>query len=526
MSPQEECPYLSEELPLDDESNTATNSLETVWVAALARDWSSKELVVVFCFLTVCIFAMRSLWKRWKGPRVWMMGFTTYKPPASWKFGTDQWITKKKLFKFSTEDYEFSMRVLESNGLGEETYFPPGLIHEPPSITMKSAREEAELVMFGCLEELLEKTGVKASEIDIIVVNCSLFNPTPSLTSMVVNKFKLREDVESYNLSGMGCSAGVIAIHLVKDLMKARPNSRAVVISTENITQNIYLGKQRNMQITNTLFRVGGAAILLSNRPEDAQGARYELLHTVRAHLGGDDEAYDCVFQEEDSSGITGVRLNRSIIKVASRALTKNMTRLGPLILPWSELIKYAASVVSVMVRKRLEGKTVQDKPQPPTKGQEKVDGTSRSSDAKPSKEVPREKKIKGFVEPQLTLPPQLYYQPNFRKAVDHFCIHAGGRGVIDGIQKALHLSDDDVAPSRHVLKRYGNTSSSSIWYELEANEAQKDIQNNDKVWQVAFGSGFMCNSAVWRSVGAKLQSQGTKTRTTIQADIAQMRTH
>lgn len=36
--------------------------------------------------------------------------------------------------------------------------------------------------------------------------------------------------------------------------------------SLENITENVYLGNQRSMTITNCLFRLGGAAVLLSNK--------------------------------------------------------------------------------------------------------------------------------------------------------------------------------------------------------------------------------------------------------------------
>ena len=31
---------------------------------------------------------------------------------------------------------------------------------------------------------------------------------------------------------------------------------------------------------------------------------------------------------------------------------------------------------------------------------------------------------------------------PDFKKAVEHFCIHAGGRAVIDGIKENLKLTD------------------------------------------------------------------------------------
>ena len=55
-------------------------------------------------------------------------------------------------------------------------------------------------------------------------------------------------------------------------------------------------------------------------------------------------------------------------------------------------------------------------------------------------------------------------YTPSFDDSFDHFCIHTGGRGILDSLEKQLGLSTEDLVPSRETLKRYGNTSSSSIW--------------------------------------------------------------
>ena len=52
------------------------------------------------------------------------------------------------------------------------------------------------------------------------------------------------------------------------------PNSRALVVSTENITQNWYFGNNRAMLIPNCLFRVGGAAMLMSNRRADRRRSK------------------------------------------------------------------------------------------------------------------------------------------------------------------------------------------------------------------------------------------------------------
>ncbi len=55
-------------------------------------------------------------------------------------------------------------------------------------------------------------------------------------------------------------------------------------------------------------------------------------------------------------------------------------------------------------------------------------------------------------------------YLPDFNQAFEHFCIHTGGRGVIDGMEKQLNLSRESMQPTRDALYRFGNVSSSSIW--------------------------------------------------------------
>jgi 3-ketoacyl-CoA synthase len=92
-------------------------------------------------------------------------------------------------------------------------------------------------------------------------------------------------------------------------------------------------------------------------------------------------------------------------------------------------------------------------------------------------------------------------YVPDFKTAIDHFCIHAGGRAVIDGIEKNMKLEVYHTEASRMTLYNYGNTSSSSIWYELEYIQEQQQtnkLKKGDRVLQVAFGSGFKCTSGVW----------------------------
>ena len=76
------------------------------------------------------------------------------------------------------------------------------------------------------------------AQVDILIVVCSCFAPTPSLASMIVNHFKMRTDVLSHNLAGMGCSGGVVALDMAKQFLQARPClSGALHVSLELLAQ-------------------------------------------------------------------------------------------------------------------------------------------------------------------------------------------------------------------------------------------------------------------------------------------------
>ncbi|CAN6284964.1 unnamed protein product [Urochloa humidicola] len=268
-----------------------------------------------------------------KRPRpVYLVEFACYKPEDQHKISKAEFLEMTESTGcFNEAALDFQTKITNRSALGDETYLPPGVQARPPRLNMAEARMEAEAVMFGCLDALFASTGIDPRrDVRILIVNCSLFNPTPSLASMIINHYKMREDVKSFNLGGMGCSAGLIAIDLAKDMLQANPNSYAVVLSTENITLNWYFGNDRSMLLSNCIFRMGGAAALLSNKRADAGRAKYRLLHTVRTHKGATDECFNCVYQREDEVGKVGVSLARELMAVAGDALKTNITTLGP----------------------------------------------------------------------------------------------------------------------------------------------------------------------------------------------------
>jgi len=399
---------------------------------------------------------------------IYLMAFSTFKAPESWKVTHEDLINIMKTQNvFTEESITFMRKILDKSGTGQATAWPPGIVQSlsgvPADRSIEASRKEAETVIFDIVEKALKEARVHPKDIDFLVINCSLFSPTPSLCAMVLNKFGMRENCQTYNLSGMGCSASLISIELAKQLLQTRKNKNsglpfggggtALVVSTEIITPNLYHGNERGFLLQNTLFRCGGAAMVLSNKWSDGRRAWYKLLHNVRVQ-GSDQKSYECVYETEDKNGERGVVLSKEIVKVAGKCMEKNLTRLGPYVLPFTEQAKVVYSIVARKISKMV----------------------SKSNHPK-------------------------IYVPDFKRAVDHFCIHAGGRAVIDGIEKNMQLEPYHTEPSRMTLLNYGNTSSSSIWYELEYihyHQKTNALKKGDRIMQVAFGSGFKCTSAVW----------------------------
>ena len=152
---------------------------------------------------------------------VYLVDLAGYKPGPAHEATRAQAIRQFGLAGgFDDESMSFQKRMMERSGLGEATHFPASLMSIPVDMCLRTAREESEAVVFGVVDELLAKTGVPAEEIGVVIVNSSLYSPTPSFVSLVVNRYRLRDDVVSHNLSGMGCSAGIIAIDLAKHLLQ------------------------------------------------------------------------------------------------------------------------------------------------------------------------------------------------------------------------------------------------------------------------------------------------------------------
>jgi alkylresorcinol/alkylpyrone synthase len=81
------------------------------------------------------------------------------------------------------------------------------------------------------------------------------------------------------------------------------------------------------------------------------------------------------------------------------------------------------------------------------------------------------------------------------RSQVQSWVMHPGGRDVLLALRERLGLSEHNLRWSAAVLREFGNLSSASVYFVLQA--ALRDSAPGGYWWLSSFGAGFSCHGAL-----------------------------
>ena len=73
---------------------------------------------------------------------------------------------------------------------------------------------------------------------------------------------------------------------------------------------------------------------------------------------------------------------------------------------------------------------------------------------------------------------------------IDHWPLHPGGRGIIEGLQRGLGLTSEDVAPSASVLAEQGNVGTASAFFVLQRAIAEREPEPGQLGLAITIGPG------------------------------------
>ncbi|KAL6659844.1 hypothetical protein ACP70R_002673 [Stipagrostis hirtigluma subsp. patula] len=390
-----------------------------------------------------------------------LVDFSCLKPPPRLRAPIPTFLEHLKLMGgFEPDAIAFMAKAVAASGMGNETYLPPSLRYLPPESTHGNAVQEARAMLLPTLDELFAKTGVPPSAVGAVVACCSGFCPAPSLAAIVAGSYRMRSDVRTFNVSGMGCSAGVIGVDVARGVLTAHAAtvSYAVVVSAEVLTVGWYNGRDHSKLLLNCFFRTGCSAVLLTNKRGGAgvaahqMPAKYRLVRLVRTNTIADDDSYYSGYREEDDEGITGFNVRRGVGRAFEEVLRAHLVTIAMSVLPWREKVRYAA----VLLRSLLPHRRSRDLP-----------------------------------------------APSFRTAAEHFCLPTTWGPMIRRLGRGLGLAEKEMEAALMAFHRFGNQSAATLWYQLAYLEAKGMVRKGNRVWQLGVGTGLKVNSVMWERVAA-----------------------
>ena len=378
----------------------------------------------------------------------------------------------------------------------------------------------------GALRLLFEQQpDLRPADIDILVTNSTLFAPTPSLSSMLVNEFGFRPSVTTLSVAGMGCSFGVLGVGALRDLMRGHERARrgqnvnCLMVTGECITAGFYLGKDPAMLASTGLIRQGVAAVWLSSKgsfalkKEGGGGgdkdeerrrrqkvtirAKYKLQHFVKTHHGADDVSYRSMGMRGDSgqsqsqSGKEGeeeggggerraMYFGGDVPRAASKAIDAVLRAVAPRLMSPRQLVQ---ALLRLRREKRQRKEAEEDEERRKEKGL--LPAVSRCRRGRGRR--PKSSSSPGF---------------SFASCCDHFALHPGVHSMLVAFMKGMRLPVHKALPSFASLRDYGNLSSASTWYVMANLEAAgPGVRRGERVLQLGVGTGVKAAACVWKAL-------------------------
>lgn len=157
------------------------------------------ELISTAIYLFSIFYAFSFIFKlvhqHWRSDRsCYMLAYECHKPTEdedTRKLSTHssaQIVFRNK--NMGLEEHRFMLKTIVKSGLGDQTYGPKTVMAgREESHSLPDAFSEVDEIIFETLDNLFARTQISPSIISILVVNVSLFSPSPSLTSRIINRY-------------------------------------------------------------------------------------------------------------------------------------------------------------------------------------------------------------------------------------------------------------------------------------------------------------------------------------------------
>ena len=212
------------------------------------------------------------------------------------------------------------------HGIGQRHFAVPQIegVFDLTSDQLNSAfRTEAPRLAGRALTDALAQAGVKAGELDALLVCTCTGYLCPGISSYVSEQLGLRPNAFLQDLVGLGCGAAIPTLRAASHVLAAKPDAVVACIAVEICSAAFYLDDDPGVIISACLFRDGAAATIWRGTPGPT-GARAFDFNTTHRPADRDKLRF------EQRDGKLRNLLDRAVPELAAAAVADLWAERGP----------------------------------------------------------------------------------------------------------------------------------------------------------------------------------------------------
>jgi len=174
--------------------------------------------------------------------------------------------------------------------------------------------KHAPILATQAAERALADSGLRAVEIDAVIVSTCTGYLCPGLSSYVIEELDLRANVQALDLVGQGCGAALPNWRMADALLKSGSCANVLSVCVEVSSAAMYLDNDPGVLISACLFGDGAGAAILSAQPKPGR----RRVHWKSASSLIDPSEREAL-RFETRNGLLRNVLTRAVPKLAAR---------------------------------------------------------------------------------------------------------------------------------------------------------------------------------------------------------------
>lgn len=154
------------------------------------------------------------------------------------------------------------------------------LVNEHPDSRIARFTNWAVNLSSEAVTRALTQSGLTAADVSGLVVNTCTGYICPGISTYIIEKLGLSDQIRAHDLVGSGCGGSVPNLQMCSDILNGTGRSVVLSVSVEICSATFQMDDDLSLIISNAIFADGASASVLWHRPEGlslvASASRYD----------------------------------------------------------------------------------------------------------------------------------------------------------------------------------------------------------------------------------------------------------